>query len=131
MLAPAAPQESANQTADDGADEIVVSGSRIRSKADARVDAPSPAPRKQASPSLERLGSAIARNPGSANAYLDRALFLRRQGDLVAARADLDAAHRLDPRDANILRERSRIRRLLGDIRGAEIDEAAAVAAGG
>lgn len=72
--------------------------------------------------------SAVAAQPRSSAARLNRSLVHRRRGDLDRALADLDRAVRFSPRGARYYYHRSLVLRQLGDLRRAEADEARAVA---
>ena len=124
--APAKPREIANRVEEAGAldaNEVVVTGSRVRSKADLRDDKSAMRATERPNDSLERFGRMADGETRSVGAFLDRALAYQRQGKLDLALAELNRAHRRAPNDPRILRQRSALYRQLGDTRRAARDE--------
>jgi tetratricopeptide (TPR) repeat protein len=79
------------------------------------------------SEAIDKFDQAIATDPRSAFAHLNRGLAYANSGDLDRAIADLDQAVRYEPRDARGYYNRSVLLRQRGDIRRARIDEGRAV----
>jgi hypothetical protein len=77
---------------------------------------------------VDSFDRAIALEPRSSEAYLNRALARRRLGDLDGALADLDRAVRFAPRAARYYYQRSLVLHQRGDHHRAESDEERAVA---
>jgi hypothetical protein len=76
---------------------------------------------------IDKFDQAIATDPRSAFAHLNRGLAHANRGDLDRAIADLDQAVRYAPRDARGYYNRSVLLRQRGDIRRARVDEGRAV----
>lgn len=75
---------------------------------------------------LKDLGRAIELNPRLAAAYLNRGQVFLEQNQPARALLEMEAAVVLDPESAFNLFGRSRAKRALGDVAGADADLAAA-----
>ena len=75
--------------------------------------------RNQLDEALADFNAAVAAEPTNARALSDRGITLVWKGDKIAANRDLDAAERLNPRDAVIFRARGLLAEQDGDFRRA------------